>query len=193
MSGNPEVPVENVQFFCPSNNFNDHHRTEIAKDVTRASGLPGGLFWGESPPPPPPPKRKSAIPPKILPSKVPFIMQIMIFNRVLPSKQNLPDPPPPQAKTWAYFHEMTFHEFTKDTSVSMAMSCWRRSVKCWVFEMCVPLRRLYVIDIQTYLGVWPTRGILFCIQFITNEQVKLATFTWEGSISCIIILAVSVY
>ena len=31
---------------------------------------------------------------------------------------------------------------------------------------------------------------LFCIQFITNDQVKLVSFTWERSVSRILILAV---
>ena len=35
-----------------------------------------------------------------------------------------------------------------------------------------------------------TTSVLFVIQFITNEQVKLVSFTWEGSISRILILAV---
>ena len=30
----------------------------------------------------------------------------------------------------------------------------------------------------------------FCIQFITHKQVKLVSFSWDGSISCILILAV---
>ena len=35
-----------------------------------------------------------------------------------------------------------------------------------------------------------TTSSFFCIQFITNEQVKLVSYTWEGSISRILILAV---
>ena len=35
-----------------------------------------------------------------------------------------------------------------------------------------------------------TTSRFFCIQFITNEQVKLVSFTWEGWISSILILAV---
>ena len=31
---------------------------------------------------------------------------------------------------------------------------------------------------------------IFCIEFITNEQVKLVSFPWQGSISRILILAV---
>ena len=43
---------------------------------------------------------------------------------------------------------------------------------------------------DTYMVLPYKYHLFFCIQFITNEQVKLVSFTWEGPISRFLILAV---